>query len=242
MLSIRGVELAYGPRTVLRGVDLQVRAGEFWVLIGPNGSGKTTLLQAILGLLAPRSGRIDRDPVRACSERLGFVPQRCDLNPSLPTTVREFVMLGLVGARVSRADRPERLRRALAGVGLEGQERASYWSLSGGQRQRALVARALVRQPDFLILDEPGGGLDVGSQEAFLHTVAELHRNEHLTLLYVTHELSIAARYASHVALFHNGSVTAGPRAEILARPDLEAIFGTPLQLVSSAPPTGATT
>jgi ABC-type cobalamin/Fe3+-siderophores transport system ATPase subunit len=102
-------------------------------------------------------------------------------------------------------------------------------SLSGGQRQRALVARALVRRPRLLVLDEPTEGLDVASEETFLGTIDALHREEHLTLLFVTHKLRTAARYATHVALFTGGGMRAGPRDAVLEPSVLESAFGVPL-------------
>jgi ABC-type Mn2+/Zn2+ transport system ATPase subunit len=226
LLRARGLALGYGRRSVLSGVDLEVRAGEFWFFIGRNGSGKTTLVRALLGLLAPRAGRLERPAALTGPERLGFVPQRCELNRSLPTTAREFVSFGFVGTRLTAGERAERLAWALERAGLTGLEQADFTSLSGGQRQRALVARALVRRPALLLLDEPTEGLDVGTEEALLQTLAELNRREGVTLLFVTHKLAIAARHASHVALFEGGRVQAGPRAALLDRAAIERVFG----------------
>jgi ABC-type Mn2+/Zn2+ transport system ATPase subunit len=234
LLRMRGVELGYGARPVLSDVDWDVSAGEFWFLLGANGSGKTTLLRAILGLLAPRAGTLERDPERASRERIGFVPQRCDINPALPTTVREFVTLGLVGIRVPAAERAERLAWALVQAGLEGLVDASYWALSGGQRQRALVARALVRRPRLLILDEPTEGLDVVSEEAFLEALAALHREHGVTVLFVTHRLATAARHATHVALAGEGALVVGTRARVLAHPAAARTFGRALERLAA--------
>jgi ABC-type Mn2+/Zn2+ transport system ATPase subunit len=204
---------------VLRAVNLEVRAGQFWFLLGPNGSGKTTLLRAIMGQLRPAAGRLELHPMLRDRAAIGFVPQRCEPNPILPTTVREFVSLGLVGIRAEEAERRQRLAWALAHVGLEDLERQSYWELSGGQRQRALVARALVRRPRLLILDEPTNTLDFLIERAILDLLAALHREECTTVLFVTHALHVAERYATDVALFGGGVVEAGP-ADALLRPE----------------------
>jgi zinc transport system ATP-binding protein len=164
LLKATGLSLGYGRRMVLRGVNLSVSPGEFWFLLGPNGEGKTTLVRAILGALPPRSGRLWLDPELGRRERIGFVPQRCDINPTLSTTLGEFTMLGLVGIATPAHERRERLAWALDKVGLGRLEEKDYWALSGGQRQRALVARALVRRPSVLILDEPTNGLDLAQQ------------------------------------------------------------------------------
>lgn len=238
VLKTTALTLAYGRRTVLEGVNLVVRQGEFCVFLGPNGSGKTTLIRALLGILRPRAGRLWLHPDLARRERTGFVPQRCDINPTLPTTVREFVLLGLVGIAADKNDRAERLSWALEKVGLGGLEERGYWSLSGGQRQRALVARALVRRPAFLILDEPTNGLDLAAEDAFLRFLADLNRQQQLTIIFVTHNVAIAARHATHLALFHSGSLEVGPLEEMLKRAPLERTYGVGVEVFRD--PSGA--
>lgn len=242
VLRASGLALGYEATTVLAGVDLEVRAGEYWVLVGPNGAGKTTLLRAVLGLLEPSAGRLELDPERMRWERLGFVPQRGGLHTALPVTVREFVSLGFVGLRGARRERAARLAWALERCGLAGHARTGWHALSGGQRQRALLARALVRRPSVLLLDEPTEGLDLRSRSGLLELLAELHREEGLTLLVVTHELAIAARYATHVALFREGGVAAGPRAAVLRPEEIRRAFGVDAEIVldGAAPPAGA--
>ena len=226
LLKAAGLSLAYGSRTILEGVDLAVRSGEFWFLLGVNGTGKSTLLRAILGLLRPRRGALWRDPERAEKKSIGFVPQRCDLNPALPTTVREFISMGFVGIQAEKKEETERMKWALARVGLEGKGDWSYWSLSGGQRQRTLLARALVRRPRLLILDEPTNGLDLPAEDAFLQFLADLNREEKMALLFVTHHLTLAARYATHIALLHHGRAQTGPAREILIPENLVQAYG----------------
>jgi ABC-type Mn2+/Zn2+ transport system ATPase subunit len=228
LLSAEHLCLGYAGHRVLSDVTLSVHRGELWVLLGANGQGKTSFLHAVLGLLAPLSGTLTLDPNGAQRQHIGFVPQRCDLNPTLPTTVREFVSLGLVGIPVTASARRERLAAALAHVGLGALAARNYWALSGGQRQRALVARALIREPQILILDEPTTGLDPTAQDALLHLLVSWNRERALTILYVTHDLSIAEDYATHAALFAAGSVVAGPRDAVLTSTHLERIYGPP--------------
>jgi ABC-type Mn2+/Zn2+ transport system ATPase subunit len=109
LLRASGLGLAWDGTPVVRGVEMTVRSGEFWALAGPNGAGKSTFLQAVLGIVPPAAGGVWRHPRLAARERIGFVPQRSDMAAILPTTVRAFVLLGLVGVRVARVDRAARL-------------------------------------------------------------------------------------------------------------------------------------
>ena len=238
VLKATALTVGYAGRTVLDRVTVECRKGEFWFFIGPNGSGKTTMIRAILGILRPWDGELWLHPNLARREGIGFVPQRCDLNPALPTTVREFVTLGLVGIRLNSREETERLEWALHKVGLEGMAGCDYWSLSGGQRQRALVARALIRRPDLLILDEPTNGLDLSTEDTFLRLLADLNRKERLTLVFVTHDIAVAARYATHLAFFRSGGVESGPRQQLLNRAVLERVYGVGIEVTRD--PSGA--
>jgi zinc transport system ATP-binding protein len=216
LIATHDLALGYGGEAVVEGVSLAIRPGEFWCLIGPNGCGKSTLLRGLLGLLAPARGTIEIASRLGRGARIGYVPQRSEPSNALPTTVRELVTLGLVHSHVPRAERAAAVAAALAEVGIAELAARSFWSLSGGQRQRALLARALVRRPELLVLDEPTEGLDVATQQALLATLDRLHQSGRLALVVVTHRHEIARERADHVALFDDGRVVAGPRAEVL--------------------------
>lgn len=226
LLAAEDLGLGYGRRLVVRDVNLAVRRGEHWFLLGPNGAGKSTFARAVLGLLAPMAGRLRREGGLGLSGSIGYVPQQSVPHPSLPMTLREFVALGFAATRVSRAERDEAVRWALASVGLDGRERDDVRSLSGGMRQRAMVARALVRRPVLLVLDEPTSNLDPASQEAMLLVLARLRRDAGLTLLFISHDVPIAARYATNVAFFHDGVVEAGGRDLLMQADVLRRVYG----------------
>ncbi len=222
VLQMTNLSVGYGNFVVLGRINLTIRTGELWFVLGRNGAGKTTLLQTLLGLLKPQTGRL----YRHIPNGVGFVPQRCDINPTLPITVREFVGLGLVGTGLNRATRREYLDRALSMLDLDQHKHQNYWTLSGGQRQRALVARALVRRPALLILDEPTNNLDLTAENDFLQTLTDIHRQENNTCLFVTHNLGIAERHATHIGLVAQGTLIAGPKAEILNEANLDRVYG----------------
>jgi len=225
VLAASKLSVGYHGAATVRDIDLTVRAGELWFVLGANGSGKTTCVRTLVGLLPPVSGRLELHEELLSGCGLGYVPQRCDLNPSVPTTVRELVSLGLVGTRVDRASRAARMERALESVHLGGFAHRDYWTLSGGQRQRVLLARALVRDPKLLVLDEPTVGLDPAVERGLVETLAELNRERELAILFVSHDLHLTHRLATHVALFHHGHAETGMREDVLTEESLARLY-----------------
>ena len=221
------VALGYDHHVILRGVNLEIHSGQFWSFLGPNGSGKTTLLRGFLGELKARAGTFQAPPSIDGVAPVGFVPQRCEINPTLPITLGEFVGLGLVGTRLSKAARRERMAWVLEVLWLPALARQSYWTLSGGQRQRALIARALVRRPRVLVMDEPTNNLDVDAESVVLKTLSDFCIQYHAACLCVTHDLGLAERYATHVGLGAEGGVLAGVREDVLTRANLERLYGS---------------
>ena len=222
---------AYGRNSILESVEMKIKDGEFWCFIGPNGEGKTTFIKALLGALRPKRGLIRLRADFARRTRIGFVPQSCDLNPSVPTTIESFVKQGTAGLNVERTKLNHRVRRALEVMGIQFIRERSIWRVSGGQRQRAMVARALVRDPLMMIVDEPTAGLDLAASSGLLKTITELNQKHKITVIFVTHDLQLAGRYASHVAIFKNKRVINGPVGEILTGKNLEKAFGVPTEV-----------
>ena len=222
---------AYGRNSILESVEMKINDGEFWCFIGPNGEGKTTFIKALLGALRPKRGLIRLRADFARRTRIGFVPQSCDLNPSVPTTIESFVKQGTAGLNVERTKLNHRVRRALEVMGIQFIRERSIWRVSGGQRQRAMVARALVRDPLMMIVDEPTAGLDLAASSGLLKTITELNQKHRITVIFVTHDLQLAGRYASHVAIFKNKRVINGPIGEILTGKNLEKAFGVPTEV-----------
>lgn len=223
--------LGYGRRAVLHEVDLEIHEGEFWSFLGSNGEGKTTFIKALLGAVRPMSGRIFFRKDFARRSRIGFVPQENELNSLAPTTVREFILSGLVGISVDSRQSTKRLTRLLELLGLQTSARKALWELSGGQRQRAMVARALIRDPLLLIVDEPTAGLDLSAATSVLETMTSLSREHGITVISVTHDLFSAAIHSTHAALFKNSRVVSGSLEKVFNAENLTSTFGIPISI-----------
>lgn len=221
LFTASDLSIGYGGRAIVSGIDLTVRCGDYWLALGANGEGKSTFVQTLLGSLRPLGGRLDFRAGHQRHRAIGFVPQSSRLPQSLPTTLREVVHLGMVNLGLPGKVQRERVEQALAQVLLADRANASFHTLSGGQQQRAMIARALVRQPQLLLLDEPTTGLDIMAEGALLDCVAALNKESALTVILVTHDLSLVDRYASHVMLFRDGRLINGAPEEVAAEETL---------------------
>ena len=231
IVEVAEATFAYGRNIILESVEMQIHDSEFWCFIGPNGEGKTTLIKALLGALRPKRGLIRLRPDFARRTRIGFVPQNCDLNPTVPTTIQSFVIQGTAGLPVVESKLKQRVQKSLEVMGIQHIRDRSIWKVSGGQRQRAMVARALVRDPLLMIVDEPTAGLDLAASSGLLKTITELNRQHGITVIFVTHDLQLAGHHASHVAVFKNRRVKCGPVAEALTGENLGNAFGVPTEV-----------
>ena len=231
IVDVAEATFAYGRNVILESVEMQIHDSEFWCFIGPNGEGKTTLIKALLGALRPKRGLIRLRPDFARRTRIGFVPQNCDLNPTVPTTIQSFVIQGTAGLTVGESKLKQRVQKSLEVMGIQHIRDRSIWKVSGGQRQRAMVARALVRDPLLMIVDEPTAGLDLAASSGLLKTITELNRQHGITVIFVTHDLQLAGHHASHVAVFKNRRVICGPVEEALTGENLGNAFGVPTQV-----------
>ena len=231
IVDVAEATFAYGRNIILESVEMQIHDSEFWCFIGLNGEGKTTLIKALLGALRPKRGIVQLRADFARRSRIGFVPQKCDLNPSVPTTIQSFVFQGTAGLNVEESKLKQRVQKSLEVMGIQQIRDHSIWRVSGGQRQRAMVARALVRDPLLMIVDEPTAGLDLAASSGLLKTITKLNRQHRITVIFVTHDLQLAGRYASHLAVFKNRKVICGPVGETLTGENLEMAFGVPTEV-----------
>lgn len=233
LISFSGVTLGYGRKTVLTNLTFQIPVGDFLGLVGPNGAGKTTILRAILGSLTPMHGSV----TRADGLRFGYVPQRDNVDYHFPLKVVDVVLMGRydrigLARRANRHDRARALA-ALEHVGIEHLADEALSALSGGQRQRTLIARALVGEPNLLVLDEPTNGMDLVSTTQILGLVRELHERDGLTVLMVSHALNEVANYVRRIALVLEGGFRLGAANEIMTEETLSEMYGIPVEVSS---------
>jgi ABC-type Mn2+/Zn2+ transport system ATPase subunit len=220
-----------GRRVVLSDLSFEIPPGDFLGLVGPNGAGKTTILRAILGTLEPLSGVVEVKQ----GLRFGYVPQRDSVDYGFPLTVLDVVLMGRydrigLGRRPAAADH-ELAMRALTHVGISHLADQQLSALSGGQKQRALIARALVGQPDILVLDEPTNGMDLVSTTQILSLVRDLHEQRHVTVLMVSHALNEVANYVDRIAITMQGSFRIGSVQEIVNETTLTSMYGLPVEV-----------
>ncbi|PRO65131.1 metal ABC transporter ATP-binding protein [Alkalicoccus urumqiensis] len=222
IVAMDHVSFKYGRQNVLDDISLHVKKGSFLGLVGPNGSGKSTLIKLLLGLHKQQDGTIqlfgeDHRRFRGWS-RVGFVSQKAaSFNSGFPATVKEVVSMGLYGKKglfrfLTKKDR-QRVEEALEKVGMREYKNKTIGQLSGGQQQRVFIARALVSDPELLILDEPTVGVDAESVQNFYTLLKELNEQQGMTLILVTHDIGAMSSYVTDVAClnkclhYHGGIV-----------------------------------
>jgi zinc transport system ATP-binding protein len=245
-IELHNVSFQYDQNIVLKNISLQVKQGDFLAVLGPNGSGKSTLLKIILGLLKPTSGTVDLFGVKSRDfkkrEWLGYVSQKSNaFNTGFPATVYEVVQSGLVKKTGLFKNFPkdsfQRVEKALNSVGMIDFMNQSIGELSGGQQQRVFIARALVAEPKCLILDEPTVGIDHQHVQSFYNMLAELNREQNLTLILVTHDVDTVSSKISHVACLNQTIHFHGFKNEFnqLSDEDRQAWYGHSVRKIHHA-------
>ncbi len=238
-VELRGVSGGYGAGDVFGGVTLRIPRGQFVGLVGPSGAGKTSLLKAILGGLPRVAGSVVVGGVPVAPGRppagVGYVPQIETVDWSFPVTVEDVVMMGRV-RRMGLLPWPSREDRRTAEailerLGLGGLGRRHIRDLSGGQQQRVFLARALIGQPDLLVLDEPTASIDVKTRDDILHLLAELNR-QGITVMLTTHELNAVAAHVPYVVCVNGGVVAQGSPLDVFTAPILSRTFGAEMRVV----------
>jgi len=230
LIRLTSVSAAYDHHTVLTDVDFHVHQDQFTGIVGPSGSGKTTLLRLLLGSLKPVSGSIDRAP----DLRVSYVPQLETINWNFPVTVAECVLMARpqprLLPRVTPAERAA-VDYVLSRLGIADLGERHIRDLSGGQQQRMFLARALLREPQLLLLDEPTSGVDISTRHDMLHLLAELHEDG-IAIVLTTHDLNGIAAHLPHLVCINHRITGNGAPADVLTPPVLEETFGAKMEVL----------
>ena len=236
LIEIKNLRAAYDGKTVLHDVDLTVYDRDFLGIIGPNGGGKTTLIKCILGLLKPAGGTIAYHSCRPDGAdgklAMGYLPQYTAIDRKFPITVEEVVLSGLAGrkspvARFTAAER-EKARQVMARMGLEGLDRRPIGALSGGQLQRALLGRAVVSDPEVVILDEPSTYIDRRFEARLYELLSDLNRE--CAIILVSHDIGTVLQQVKSIACV-NETLDYHPDTGITSE-WLERNFQCPIELL----------
>ena len=212
LATLKHVSLAHGRRQVLQNISLSVEAGKVLTIIGPNGAGKSTLLKVLLGLQAADSGDVMlRDKLR-----IGYVPQSISIDNNLPLNVKRFLALGSKGS----------VSEALAMLKIEHLEKNAIQSISGGEFQRVLLARALLRKPELLVLDEPAQGVDVMGQGELYDKISELRNLYGFGVIMVSHDLHLVMAKSDQVICLNQHICCHGVPEDVGRHPEYHRLFG----------------
>ena len=230
LIRAESLTVGYGDEVAVDDVTLGVGAGDLVGVVGPSGSGKTTLLRALLGTVRPRTGRV----LRAGGLRLGYVPQVESVSWHFPVTVGECVLMARTRGRVlpwASAAEKAKVRDVLGRLGIAELQHRHIRALSGGQQQRVFVARALLSDPQLLLLDEPTSGVDVKTRHEILHLLGELH-DDGLAIVLTTHDLNGIAAHVSRLICMNRRVIADGTPQSVLTPDVLEATYGARLDVL----------
>ena len=216
LIQVEDLTVRYGASTALSGVSLHVEPGEIVTIVGPNGSGKTSLLRAIIGAVKPVKGRV----VQESGVKIGYVPQNLHIDETLPITVSRFLKLP---SNVEAAD----ISYALTRAGVPDLAKAQLSQLSGGQFQRVLLARAIIGNPDLLLLDEATQGLDQRGSASFYQQIETVRQNTGCAILMISHELHVVMSASDRVICLNGHVCWEGTPAGVASAPEYRALFGT---------------
>jgi len=215
LLELKDVNLFVGGRQLLQQVSMQLGAGEILTIIGPNGAGKTTLIRVALGLLPPTSGQVNR----RAGIRIGYMPQKLHIDPTFPLTVKRFLTM-------SGKIQPAQVLSRLGEVGATQVFDAPLQNLSGGELQRVLLARAMMYDPELLVLDEPVQGVDVHGQSELYQLISRIREQRRCAVMMVSHDLHLVMAATDRVLCLNRHICCSGTPEAVTSHPAYLELFG----------------
>lgn len=234
VVSVKNLSVKYNTSDVFNDISFEIALADYIALVGPNGSGKSTLIKSILGLLKPVKGEIFLFG-KSLAEfrewyRIGYVPQKILLNPHFPATVEEIVSMGLI----STIDFPKRIKKihksavekVLKMMDILDLRKKNIGELSGGQQQKVIIARALINEPDLLVLDEPTTAVDPDSRDRFFSILSEMNKDKHVTIILITHDTGSVGKYASKLLYFDRKIIFYGTFKDFCESKRMAEYFG----------------
>lgn len=216
LINIKNLSVQYGNKTVLSNMRLSLNSGEIVTIVGPNGSGKTTLFKAIIGTAPILTGKVELRP----NLKMGYVPQQLNIDRSLPLTVERFLQL-------SQKKDEKALGRAAEIVSTKNLLKAQISTLSGGEMQRVLLARALMNQPEVLLLDEATRGLDQPGAAAFYRQIESIRKDTGCAVLMISHDLHVVMGASDRVICLNGHICCEGAPRSVATSPQYKALFGS---------------
>jgi zinc transport system ATP-binding protein len=214
IIKLDNISYSQDKSNILDDVSFEINSGDFVTIIGPNGAGKSTLLKAILGLIKINSGKISKKK----NLKIGYVPQRLVTDFSIPISIENFLELS--------TNNKNKINDALELVGISNIKNSLLHEISGGEMQKTLLARALLNNPDIIILDEPTQSLDVGSQLNFYKLIEKIHKQKNLAILMVSHDLHMVMASSNRVICFYHHICCSGEPSKVAKDPKFIEIFG----------------
>jgi len=215
LVTLENIDVSFGQKQVLQNISLSLQPGRILTLLGPNGAGKSTLVRLILGLVTPSRGVVNKKS----GLRIGYVPQKLHLDTTLPLTVDRFL-------RLARQAKNTDIHAALQRVKAGHLRLSTMQKLSGGEMQRVLLARALLGQPELLVLDEPTQGVDVNGQVALYDLINQLRHELNCAVLMVSHDLHLVMAKTDDVLCLNHHVCCSGPPEVVSQHPEFTAMFG----------------